>query len=65
MWIDDILEILTILHGSDISYDCCVQKIENNIIYFTNGKKIYFSDIKEICNIIEFKKRFKEIQKGS
>ena len=64
MWINDILEILMILSDNGISYTCCVQKIENNIIYFTNGKKVYFSDIKEICNMIEFKKRFLEIQRG-
>lgn len=58
MWLSDIIEILEILKNGN--GDFCVQRIENNVIYFANDKKIYFKDIKEVANLVEFKKRFKE-----
>ena len=35
MWIEDIIKALWIL---DNRYSCCVSKIENGVIYFTDGK---------------------------
>ena len=40
MWLSDIIEILEILKNGN--GDFCVQRIENNVIYFANDKKIYF-----------------------
>ena len=36
MWIDDILKALWVI---DNKYSCCISKIENGIIYFTDGTK--------------------------
>lgn len=60
MWITDILEALDTLHQGGISYNVCIDKIEKNIVYLSDGRKFYFSDLKEICNVIEFKERLKE-----
>ena len=53
MWITDILEALDTLHQGGISYNVCIDKIEKNIVYLSDGRKFYFSDLKEICNVIE------------
>ena len=36
MWIEDLTKALWELNASDIKWECCVEKIENGIIYMTN-----------------------------
>lgn len=47
MWINDIIEVLNLI-SKDLGYRCCVEKIENNIIYFTSGARFPFYRIKEL-----------------
>jgi len=37
MWIEDLSKALYVLNYDIIRRMCCVWKIENNIIYMTNG----------------------------
>ena len=37
MWIEDLTKALWILNDDLVKWMCCVWKIENNIIYMTNG----------------------------
>ena len=36
MWIEDLTKALWELNATDVKYKCCVEKIENGIIYMTN-----------------------------
>ena len=36
MWIEDLTKALWELNASDEKWKCCVEKIENGIIYMTN-----------------------------
>lgn len=59
MWLTDILNALYILESNGMANKCCIAKIENNTVYFTSGSSLHFQDIKELTNLIEFKKRMK------
>ena len=45
MWIEDLTKALWMLNGKNIQYMCCVLKIEDNIIYMTNGTKYLVYDL--------------------
>ena len=38
MWIEDLTKALYFLNAIDYKYKLLIEKIEDNIIYFTNGK---------------------------
>jgi len=59
MRITDIIEVLNLLCDGKTEWHKLINKIENNYIVFSNGQKVAFSDIKEIANVIEFRKRMK------
>lgn len=45
MWIEDLAKAFWILNGDKVKEMCCVWKIENNIIYMTNGATFYIPDL--------------------
>lgn len=59
MWIKDIIEVLNLLCDGKTEWHKLINKIENNYIVFSDGQKVAFSDIKEIANVVEFRKRMK------
>lgn len=59
MWITDIIEVLNLLCDGKTEWHKLINKIENNYIVFSDGQKVAFSDIKEIANVVEFRKRMK------
>lgn len=59
MWIEDIIEVLNLLCDGKTEWHKLINKIENNYIVFSDGQKVTFSDIKEIANVVEFRKRMK------
>ena len=59
MWLTDILNALYILEANGMANKSCIEKIENNTVYFTSGRSVHFQDLKELCNVIEFKERIK------
>lgn len=59
MWITDIIEVLNLLCDGEREWYKLIDKIEHNYIIFSDGQKVAFRDIKEIANIVEFKKRMK------
>ena len=59
MWIKDIIEVLNLLCNDKTEWHKLINKIENNYIVFSAGQKVAFSDIKEIANVVEFRKRMK------
>ena len=38
MWIEDLTKALYFLNATDYKYTVCIEKIENNFIYFSNHK---------------------------
>ena len=38
MWIEDLTKALYFLNATYYKYELLIEKIEDNIIYFTNGK---------------------------
>jgi hypothetical protein len=46
MWISDIIKALHLLNGAD-ERDFCIEKIENNFIYLTSGRRIAFYEIED------------------
>ena len=42
MWLEDIQKVLDNLSKK---YNCCVDKIEHNFVYLSNGEKIPFKDL--------------------
>ena len=53
MWIEDLTKAFWMLNG--LSLICCVQRIENNVIYMTNGDKYSVKELveeydKEYCS---------------
>lgn len=53
MWIDDLTKALWMLNG--MSLICCVQRIEDNVIYMTSGDKYSVKELveeydKEYCS---------------
>ena len=59
MWIKDIIEVLNLLYDGKTEWHKLINKIENNYIVFSDGQKVVFSDIKEVANVVEFRKRMK------
>ena len=59
MWIKDIIEVLNLLCNGKTEQNKLINKIENNYIVFSDGQKAAFSGIKEIANVVEFRKRMK------
>lgn len=45
MWIEELTKALWVLNGDKVKWMCCVRKIENNIIYMTNGVTFYIPDL--------------------
>ena len=69
MWITDIFKVLFSLMDSEngdheMAFHL-IEKIENNIIYFTNGEKLAFRDVDtdtyEMCNLVAIKDKLKGI----
>ena len=40
MWIEDLTKALYFLNASDLKWDVCINKIENNIVYFSNSIQV-------------------------
>lgn len=38
MWIEDLTKALYFLNATEYKYSICIEKIENNFIYFSNHK---------------------------
>ena len=45
MWIEDIKKVLDSLAEKYGTYSFCIDKIENNFIYLSNGERIAFRDL--------------------
>jgi len=45
MWIEDLTKAFWVLNGDKVKWMCCVWKVENNIIYMTNGATFYIPDL--------------------
>lgn len=45
MWIEDIKKVLDSLAEKYGTYSFCIDKIENNFIYLSNGERIPFRDL--------------------
>lgn len=41
MWIEDLTKALYFLNLTEYKYSLCIEKIEDNVIYFTNHKCAY------------------------
>lgn len=39
MWIEDLTKALYFLNATEYKYSVCIEKIEDNIIFFSNGTK--------------------------
>lgn len=52
MWIEDLTKALWMLNG--MSHFCCIQRIEDNVIYMTNGVKY---SVKELAK--EYDKEYR------
>lgn len=40
MWIEDLTKALYFLNATEYKYSICIEKIENNVIKFSNGKYV-------------------------
>lgn len=40
MWIEDLTKALYFLNATEYKYSVCIEKIENNVVFFSNGQKI-------------------------
>lgn len=45
MWIENLTKAFWILNGDKVKWMCHVWKIENDIIYMTNGATFYIPDL--------------------
>lgn len=50
MWIEDLTKALYFLNATEYKYSVCIEKIENNIVFFSNNQKI---NIKLLANAYE------------
>jgi len=48
MWIEDLMKAMWML--SDLRYIALIQRIENNVIYMTDGQKYFIPNLVEIYN---------------
>lgn len=40
MWIEDLTKALYFLNATEYKYSVCIEKIENNVVFFSNNQKI-------------------------
>lgn len=40
MWIEDLTKALYFLNVTEYKYSVCIEKIENNVVFFSNNQKI-------------------------
>lgn len=40
MWIEDLTKALYFLNATEYKYSVCIEKIENNVIKFSNGEYV-------------------------
>ncbi len=40
MWIEDLTKALYFLNATEYKYSVCIEKIENNVVFFSNGQKL-------------------------
>ena len=40
MWIEDLTKALYFLNATEYKYSVCIDKIENNVVFFSNNQKI-------------------------
>ena len=50
MWIEDLTKALYFLNVTDYKYSICIDKIENNRIYFSNHTSISINDLMDCYN---------------
>lgn len=50
MWIEDLTKALYFLNVTEYKYSVCIEKIENNVVFFSNNQKI---NIKLLVNAYE------------
>lgn len=50
MWIEDLTKALYFLNATEYKYSVCIEKIENNVVFFSNGQKL---NIKLLVNAYE------------
>lgn len=50
MWIEDLAKALYFLNAIEYKYSVCIEKIENNVVFFSNNQKI---NIKLLVNAYE------------
>lgn len=40
MWIEDLTKVLYFLNATEYKYSVYIEKIENNVVFFSNGQKL-------------------------
>ena len=40
MWIEDLTIALYFLNATEYKYSVCIEKIENNVVFFSNNQRI-------------------------
>lgn len=40
MWIEDLTKALYFLNATEYKYSVCIEKIEDNVVFFSNGQKL-------------------------